>query len=166
MLHSIFYFRKCISKKISTENGLQSTRCKFSLRLCKIQYTADVKIAGFSMLFWCKLHWSGWHTVGFWKGLHSAEKMSVINSATQSRPGADGQGSTKWLSWLFEITENPISHGNFSLKTVYLTEQVYVKEKSYCDRKNFPDRNKLLSQKKSLCHRSKFLWEQNLCQRT
>ena len=26
------------------------------------------------------------------------------------------QGSTKWLSWLSKITENPISHGNFSMK--------------------------------------------------
>ena len=29
------------------------------------------------------------------------------------------QGFTKWLSWLSEITETPIYHGNFSLKIMY-----------------------------------------------
>ena len=40
------------------------------------------------------------------------------------------QGSTKWLSRLSEITETPISHGNFSLEFTHI-----LLETSYCHRK-------------------------------
>ena len=55
------------------------------------------------------------------------------------------QGSTKWVSWVSEITETPISHGNFSLEITYkmpkkrafLTEHGLVTETRYCNKKNF-----------------------------
>ena len=74
------------------------------------------------------------------------------------------QGSANWLSWLSEITENPISHGNFSLEIMYkIPKTGYFQHKKFLSQKqvnvtkklsvtetNFLNRNKL-------CHRNQFL---------
>ena len=48
-----------------------------------------------------------------------------------------GQGSTKWVSWVSKITEDPISYGNFSLEITYK-----MSKKGVFDRINFCHRIK------------------------
>ena len=68
--------------------------------------------------------------------------------------GGKHQGSTKLLYMFSEITETPISHGNFSLKIMYKIQRkgIFVRETIYCNKK--PETKFL--HKKSLFHRSKF----------
>ena len=71
-------------------------------------------------------------------------------------------GSPKWLSWVSEIMEIPISHKNFPLKPhkgpkrIFLTEQVVVTETRYC----YSNRRKktfFLWQKQIFCHRKEIM---------
>ena len=88
--------------------------------------------------------------------------------------GGVGQGFIKWLSWLSFIIENTISHWNFSLditlkklqKLYFWRNKFFFTEKGFCDRKLFCyTYNFLLQKKKSLCHKTNFLCDQNICQR-
>ena len=52
------------------------------------------------------------------------------------------EGSTEWVYWISKITEDPISHGNFSLEITYK-----MSKKGVFDQANFCHRIKYLSQK-------------------
>ena len=70
------------------------------------------------------------------------------------------QGSTKRLSRLSEITETPISHGNFSFwKQLFATENVPRTETSLCHRKEFRSQTKLSVKDRRFCPGKEFLSE-------
>ena len=72
-----------------------------------------------------------------------AEQWKSHQASTRNDP-LHCQGSTKWLSWLSEITETLISHGNCSWKSrIKCPKGVNFTEINFCHR------NKLLKQKKN-----------------
>ena len=86
-----------------------------------------------------------------------------------NRPAGARQGSTKWLSWLSEITEILISHKHFSLEITYNIPKIgYFEQYKFMSQKQVNETQQLsltytnFLHKKNLIPLNKFLSDKNL----